>query len=152
MTEYILPPHDCARNMRRETRGHIWGLHALIYEAFRVLKTVSSDKEERAQYMHAFFLAKIPVHRLPPKKHQLGRTLEGQMLDHIYRLIESPTFAADATKARIQMQALISSRSKKEVDAKSDYIDFAMHVYEEAFGAARSQRVQFLEGCYGTKK
>jgi hypothetical protein len=124
----------------------------LVYEVFRLSKTASSEKEERARYMYAFLLAKISAHRLPPKSHKLGGTLEGQMLDHIYRFIESPAFVAGAAKAKFQIQELLSSHERKDLDAKSDYIDFAMQVYEDAFGAARTQRVQFLEGCYGARK
>lgn len=140
--------------MRSEIRAHVWGLHAVICESFRIesAEDTSPSKDTKSGAMRAFFFAKAEAHPLPPKDHDLGFTFEGQMVDHIYRMLESPIYRRQAKAAREKMQTTLSSDDEKQISAMSEFVDFAMQKYEEGFGAAKVSRLQFLDGNYGGRR
>ncbi len=139
--------------MRSDVRAHVWGLHALLSEAAHTRRLDDSPtKKERARAMIAFFFAKAPSRPLPAKEHGLGETFEGQVVGLIYRVLESPTYREQVATARERMKAAMASKDEEQILAESEFVEFAMHAYENGFRAGKALRLQFLEGSFGARR
>jgi hypothetical protein len=154
MIEYLTLPEGYARGLKPEIRGHIWGLFAVAREISKFKTKAFLDQKlplER-ECMIAYFMTMKAAHPFPPENHSLGDTVEGKMVDLLYRFFRLPEMARMANSAKEGMREVLKGNHPKDIESKAEYVEFAMQIYEDAFGSAHAQRLQFLDGSYGSRR